>query len=81
MLVRVAWADLVSVFLDSILVQSVGEPVFGHMSPSRRCNGLERGYSISVRGSPSPGLGRGGKMKVCSCWEWQGDVGDCGEWG
>ena len=81
MLVRAAWADLVSAFLDSIPVQSVGEPIFRYMSPSRRWNGLERGCSIFVRGSPSPGLGRGGKMKVCSCWEWQGDVGDCGEWG
>ena len=80
MVVRAALADLESASPDSMLVQSVGELVSGHMSPSCRWNGLERGRSISVQGSSSPGLGREGKMKVCSCWEWQGESRCCGEW-
>ena len=50
-------ADLESASPSPRLVQSVGETVSGHRSPSRRWNGLERVRSISARGSPSPELG------------------------
>ena len=79
--VKPSLAALESGSPNSMLVQSVGELVSGHMSLSCRWNGLERGRSISVQGLSSPDLGREGKMKVCSCWEWQGESGCCGEWG
>ena len=77
--VRAALADLGSASPGSMLVQSAGELVSGHRSPSRRWNVPKIGCSIFARGSLSPVLGRGGKLDVCSWWVWQGGSGCFGE--
>ena len=61
MVVRAALADLESTSPGSMLVQSVGESISGHSSPSHHWNGLKIGRSISIRGLPSLELGLGGR--------------------
>ena len=61
MVVRATLADLESTSPGSRLVQSLGEPIFGHSSPSHHWNGLKIGRSISIRGLPSLELGLGGR--------------------